>query len=148
MDREEETIQDIVLACVTYTGRTEEDLLADYERRCKRKRIIPLIGQVKSALKALHKAGKIKIVGVQGHRLCCKVRESKPSLLFPGDDPGQFPAEPLATPLKPGQVAPKLAGPMLADIAAFIAAFERDIGRAPTRAEVGAARDELAARQP
>jgi hypothetical protein len=70
----EETIQDIVLSCVTYSGRNEDDLLADYERRCKKKKIVPLYGQVKTALKSLYRQGKIKIVIVQGHKLCCKQR--------------------------------------------------------------------------
>jgi hypothetical protein len=68
------TIQDIVFACITFTGRTEDDLLADYERRCKRKRIVPLYGQVKASLRSLCAAGKIKIVEFQGHKLCCKVK--------------------------------------------------------------------------
>ena len=73
---DDETITDLVLACITYSGRTEDDLLADYDRRCKRKKILPLYGQVKTALKSLHKQGKIKIITVNGHRLCCKERET------------------------------------------------------------------------
>lgn len=70
----DETIRDIVLACITYSGRSEDDLLADYERRCKRKKIIPLYGQVRTALIGLHREGMIKVVTIDGHKLCRKVK--------------------------------------------------------------------------
>lgn len=63
------TIQDIALKCVTYAGRNEEDVIADYERRCNRLKIIPLFGQLKNALKALHRDGKVKLVKVGNQRL-------------------------------------------------------------------------------
>lgn len=72
MNAEDLTIPDIVLQCVTYAGRNEEDLIADYERRCKRLKIVPLYGQLKTALKRLHSEGKIYLKTVGGHRLCCK----------------------------------------------------------------------------
>lgn len=69
---EDETLHDVVLACITKSGRNEEDLLADYQRRCIRKKIVPLYGQLKNALRLLLAEGKIGIKTTQGHKLCFK----------------------------------------------------------------------------
>lgn len=69
-DEREETIADIVLSCLTLAGRTEDDFWADYERKCARKRILPLYGQVKTSLVALHRAGRIGVKTVGGRKLC------------------------------------------------------------------------------
>lgn len=69
---EELTIQDIALQCVTLSGRNEEDIIADYERRCTRLRIFPLYGQLKTALVNLKRAGRIYFKQVGSHRLLCK----------------------------------------------------------------------------
>ena len=67
-----ETITDIVLSCVPKCGRNEEDFWADYERRCRRLKVIPMEGQVRTALKSLHAEGAIYVKTVQGHKLVCK----------------------------------------------------------------------------
>jgi hypothetical protein len=70
---EELTISDIALSCVTFSGRCEDDLIADYERRCRRLKIVPLYGQLKTALKSLFAAGKVRFKVVGDHKLLCKV---------------------------------------------------------------------------
>lgn len=73
MIEEFSTIDEIALKCVTLSGINEENLLASYERRCLRLKILALWGQLQAALKRLHKAGKVKLVKIDGHRLLKKV---------------------------------------------------------------------------
>ncbi len=68
------TITGIALKCVTLSGRSEEEVIADYERRCSKLRIIPLYGQLKSALVDLHREGKVKLKTVDGRRLLVRVK--------------------------------------------------------------------------
>ena len=68
----EETIQDIALKCVTFSGRNEDDLFTDYERRCNRLKVLPLFSQLRTALRGLLKSGKIFFKEVDGHKLLCK----------------------------------------------------------------------------
>jgi hypothetical protein len=63
------TIHDIALRCVTYAGRNEEDIVADFERRCRRLQILPLNGQLLTALRALMRAGKVRFIHRDGHKL-------------------------------------------------------------------------------
>jgi hypothetical protein len=71
---DEKTLLDVILECITFSGRNEQDLVDDFERRCRRYKVIPLWGQLKNGLKELKKQGKIKIRIVQGHKLCAKTR--------------------------------------------------------------------------
>ncbi len=50
-DAEEETLHDIILSCITKTRTTAEDeLWAKFQRVCRDKHIVPLWGQLRSAL--------------------------------------------------------------------------------------------------
>lgn len=69
---DELTIQDIALKCVTLSGRHENDIISDYERRCNRLKIVPLYGQLKTALQSLLKTGKVYFRTIGDHRLLCR----------------------------------------------------------------------------
>ena len=71
---EELTIQDIVLKCVTLSGRNEQDILDDYERRCTKLRVVPLYGQLKTAIKSLLRDNKVRFVTRDGHKLLARTR--------------------------------------------------------------------------
>jgi len=68
----DETLLDIILACVLKSGINEDDLWAAYQRRCNRKQVVPLWGQLRTGLKFLHGQNKIFIRTRAGHRLCHK----------------------------------------------------------------------------
>jgi hypothetical protein len=71
---DDETIDDVVLSCVTFTGKDEKTLENDYAYKCARKKIYCLYGQLVAALKRLRAAGKIEIVAEVNTRLCRKKR--------------------------------------------------------------------------
>jgi len=61
------TISDLVLACIPksrYIGETE--LLEKYERVCKRHNVLPLWGQVKTALRKLVTSGQVIVDKTKG----------------------------------------------------------------------------------
>lgn len=56
------SIQEIVLECIPKTrGLTESELTARYTARCDANKIMPLWGQLATALRNLRQSGKVKL---------------------------------------------------------------------------------------
>jgi hypothetical protein len=57
--QEEETLQDLVLSSVKKSGSTEEEIWDTFQKICQKKQVLPLYGQLVTALRNLKAAGKV-----------------------------------------------------------------------------------------
>lgn len=62
INESETPIQDIILDVIPQRGLTENELTERYCKQCDKLRILPLWGQLATALRALRKANKVEII--------------------------------------------------------------------------------------